>query len=60
MVLTTFQQYWIMSTVLTTTTSLSYNVPTLHTYIVNVVLIIMMLLYTAVSLTVQYILLLLI
>ena len=38
-----------MSTVLTTTTSLSYNVPTLHTYIVDVILTIMMLLYTAVS-----------
>ena len=45
-----------MSIVPTTTTSLSYSVPILHTYLVNVVLTLMMLLYTAVSLTVWYIL----
>ena len=49
MVLTLIQYYLIVSTVTTTTTSLFYSVPTLHTYIVDVVLTIMMLLYTAVS-----------
>ena len=53
MVLTITQCYWIMLTVLTTTTSLSYSVPTLHTLILDVLtLTLMMLLYTAVGLTV--------
>ena len=48
MVMTIIQCYWMMSTVLVTTTSLSYSVLSLHTLIVDV-LIHMMLLCTAVS-----------
>ena len=50
MALTTTQCYWMRSTVLTTITSLSYSVPTLQSYIVDVILTIMMPLCTAVSL----------
>ena len=49
MALTITQCYWIMLTVITTTTSLSYSVPTLHTLIVDVLPILMMLLCIAVS-----------
>ena len=41
-----------MSTVITTTTSLSYSVPTLHILIVDVLPILMMLLCTAVSINI--------
>ena len=50
MALTIAQWYWMISTVLTMTTSLSYNVPTLHPLIVDVLtLTLMMLLCPAVS-----------
>ena len=49
MALTKIQCYWIMLTALTITTSLSYSVPTLHTLMLNVMLILLMLLCTAVS-----------
>ena len=50
MALTTVQCYWMMSTVLTMTISLSYNVPTLLSLIVDVLtLTLMMVLCPAVS-----------
>ena len=52
MVLTTVPCYWMMSTVITTTTSLFYSIPTLQPLIVDV-LIVIMLLYTAVSLIIN-------
>ena len=53
--MTTAQHYWMMSIALTTTTSLSYSVPILQSLIVDVVLTIMMLLCSAVSLTIHLI-----
>ena len=50
MALTTTQCYWMRSTVITITISLFYSVLTLQSLIVDVLLILMMLLCTAVSL----------